>query len=156
MAEIILDYKATVPSNGIGGVIPSGVLPAPLGASPGIQLANLGIFIAPPVPQPNRVELKGTVGVQATAGTPIVVFRLFRQPDGAGPLVQIFNKQFTAEPAPAESLYTMSFHTIDFNVNAASGFIVYYLTGEVANAPGSTATVTGPVTFTALAIGNLD
>jgi hypothetical protein len=69
--------------------------------------------------------------------------------------VEIFNKRFTPEPAPAESFYTISLHMIDFNVVASSGFIVYRLTGEIANLPGNTANVIGPVTFTGLIVGNL-
>jgi hypothetical protein len=151
MPETFLDYKASVPSSRTGGVPPI-ALPAP----PGTQLADLGISIVPPVPAVNRIELKGTLGLQALTGTPIVIFRIFRQATGAGPQVEIFNKRITPEPAPAESFYTMSFLTIDFNVAASNGFIIYRLTGEVANLPGNTASVVGPVTFTGLAVGNLD
>jgi hypothetical protein len=151
MPEIVLDYKASEPSNQTGGV-PAFALPV----SPGIQLADLGIFIVPPVPATNRIELKGTVGLQALTGTPVVVFRIFRLTNGVGPAVEIFNERFKPEPAPAEAFYTASFHTIDFNVAASSGFIVYQLTGEVLPAPVGTVNVVGPVTFTGLAIGNID
>jgi hypothetical protein len=151
LPEIFLDYKASEPSNSTGGV------PAfPLPGSPGVQLADLGIFIAPPVPAVNRIELKGTVGVQAVTGTPIVIFRIFRLPNGIGPGLEIFNKEQTMEPAPAESFYTMSFLMIDFNVVASTGFIQYVLRGEVSNPVGNTANVVGPVTFTGLAVGNID
>jgi hypothetical protein len=149
--EIFLDYKASVPSNMTGGV-PAIALPG----APGVQLADLGIFIPPPVPMPNRVELKGTLGIQALTGTPLAVFRIFRLANGIGPGVQIFNKEQTLEPAPAEAFYTLSFLMIDFNVSASTGFIVYRLTGELSNPIGNTANVVGPVTFTGLAVGNLD
>ncbi|OLS34055.1 hypothetical protein [Bacillus sp. MRMR6] len=150
MPEIILDYKASEPSNQTGGVP---AFPLPVG---GIQLADLGIFIVPPVPATNRIELKGTIGIQALTGTPVVIFRIFRQADGVGPEVEIFNKRVTPEPAPAEAFYTVSFSTIDFNVAASSGFIVYRLRGEVLSVPAGTVNVVGPVTFTGLAVGNID
>jgi hypothetical protein len=150
MPEIILDYKASEPSNQTGGA-PAIPLPAA-----GVQLADLGLFIQPPIPATNRIELKGTVGLQALTGAPVVFFRIFRQANGVGPDVEIFNKRFTPEPAPAESFYTVSFSTIDFNVAAASGFIVYKLRGEVLAAPVGTANVIGPITFTGLALGNID
>lgn len=150
MAEVILDYKASEPSSFTNGGAP---VPLPLA---GVQLADLGIFIAPPIPVSNRVELKGTVGIQALSGNPVVTFRIFRLTDGIGPGVEIFNKRLTAEPAPAESFYTVSFHMIESDVAAASGFIVYQLFGEVTNAPAGTASAIGPITFTGLAIGGLD
>lgn len=151
MSVVILDYKASVPDNQTGGVPPI-ILPG----SPGTQLADLGEFIIPPVPALNRIELKGTIGLQALTGTPIVIFRIFRLANGAPPSVEIFNKRLTPEIAPAESFYTVSFSTIDFNVSASTGFIVYQLTGEIANTGANTASVIGPVTFTGLAIGYLD
>ena len=150
MPENILDYKASEPSNQTGGV-PAFALPVG-----GIQLADLGIFIVPPVPAINRIELKGTVGLQALTGTPVVFLRIFRQVNGVGPDVEIFNTRFTPEPAPAEAFYTASFQMIDFNVAASSGFIVYKLRGEVLLAPVGTVNVVGPITFTGLAIGNID
>lgn len=149
MPEIFLDYKASEPRSVVGA-------PTALPGTPGIQLADLGIFIAPPVTSPNRIELKGTIGLQALTGNPIVVFRIFRLSDGVPPGIQIFNKQQTLEPAPAESFFTISLHMIDFNVPASTGFIVYRLTGEISNFPGNTASVVGPVVFTGLAVGNLD
>ncbi len=151
MAEILLDYKSSVPSNQTNGTPPF-----PLPVTPGIQLADLGIFITPPVPATNRIELKGTVGLQAVTGAPVVFLRIFRQVNGMGPEVEIFNTRFTPEPAPFEEFYTASFDTIDFNVTAASGFIVYRLTGEVLAAPAGTVNVVGPISFTGLAIGNID
>jgi hypothetical protein len=150
MPEIILDYKASEPSNQIGG-LPAFSLPVG-----GIQLADLGIFIVPPVPAANRIELKGTVGLQALTGTPVVFLRIFRQVNGVGPDIEIFNTRFTPEPAPAEAFYTSSFQTIEFNVAASSGFIVYKLRGEVLAAPAGTVNVVGPITFTGLAVGNID
>lgn len=151
MPEIILDYKASEPSNQTGGA-PAFSLPV----SPGIILADLGLFIVPPVPATNRIELKGTVGIQAVTGTPIVVFRIFRLANGVGPAVEVFNKQITAEPSPAEAFYTVSFSTVDFNVAASSGFIVYQLTGEVLPAPAGTVNVVGPITCTGMAVGTID
>lgn len=150
MPEIILDYKASEPSNQTGGTPAIPLTPA------GVQLADLGIFFTPPGPATNRIELKGTVGLQALTGTPVVFLRIFRQANGVGPDVEIFNKEFTPEIAPAETFYTISFSTIDFNVAASSGFIVYKLRGEVLAAPVGTANVIGPITFTGLAIGNID
>lgn len=150
MPEIILDYKASEPSNQIGGA-PAFALPVG-----GVQLADLGIFIVPPVPAINRIELKGTVGLQALTGTPVVFIRIFRQVNGVGPDVEIYNDRFTPEIAPAEAFYTTSFHMIDFNVSAATGFIVYKLRGEVLAAPAGTVNVVGPVSFTGLAVGNID
>lgn len=151
MPEIILDYKASLPSNQTGGGPAFALL-----VTPGIQLADLGIFMVPPVPAENRVELKGTVGIQVLSGTPVVRFRITRLEDGVGPEVEIFNKQFTPEPAPAEAFYTASFHTIDINVAAASGFIVYRLMGEILPAPAGSVNVVGPISLTGIAIGNID
>lgn len=151
MPEIILDYKASQPSNQIGGTS-AFALPV----TPGVELTDLGIFIVPPVPAVNRIELKGTVGLQALSGTPIVRFWITRQEEGLGQEIEIFNKQFTPEPAPAEAFYTASFHTIDFNATSANGFIVYRLKGEVLPALASTVNVVGPITFTGTAIGNID
>ncbi|UQD51861.1 exosporium protein C [Bacillus methanolicus] len=150
MPEIILDYKASEPSNQTG-VVPAFALPVG-----GTQLADLGIFIVPPVPAINRIELKGTVGLQALTGTPVVFLRIFRQVNGMGPDVEIFNARFTPEPSPAEAFYTASFLTIDFNVSAATGFIIYKLRGEILAAPAGTVNVVGPVSFTGLAVGNID
>jgi hypothetical protein len=153
MPEIILDYKASQPSNQTGG---TPAFPLPVSPALGIQLADLGIFMMPPIPTINRIELKGTVGLQAVSGTPVVEFQLTRQPDGVGPEIEIFNKRFTLEPAPAEGFYTASFHTIDFNADAASGFIVYRLRGRVLDVPVGVVNVVGPITFTGIAVGNID
>ncbi|MDG0812231.1 exosporium protein C [Cohnella rhizosphaerae] len=149
MSNDLLDYKASVPSSVLGGTAP---LTIPV--APGLQLANLGIFIVPPVPLSNRVELKGTVGIQATAGNPAITIRVFRVPDNVGSGIQIFSKALNVESgALAERFYTASFSTIDFNVAAATGFIVYNLTIEASAA--ASANVIGPITFTGLAIGNV-
>ncbi|ULO07310.1 exosporium protein C [Paenibacillus sp. 19GGS1-52] len=144
----LLDYKASVPSNAKGGTAPV-ILPV----SPGILLADLGIFIVPPVPAINRVELKGTLGLQGISGNPIVTLRIFRLDNNVAPGIQIFTKVLNVEAAAlTEMFYTASFSTIDFNVPATTGFVVYRLTGEIA-AAGNTANVVGPITFTGLAIG---
>jgi len=150
MSNDLLDYKASVPSSTSGGIAPIALPAAPAS----IQLADLGIFIVPPVPSSNRIELKGTVGLQALTGNSNVVLRIFRLADGVSPGLEIFNKTLTAESAPAETFYTASFSTIDFNVSASTGFIVYNLTGEVTSAETS-ASVIGPIAFTGLAIGNV-
>ncbi|NWQ42661.1 exosporium protein C [Bacillus sp. EB106-08-02-XG196] len=150
MPEIILDYKASRPSNQTGKFPP---ISLPVG---GTELAGLGLFIVPPVPADNRIELKGTLGLQALSGTPVVFLRIFRQVNGVGPEIEIFNTRFTPEPAPAEAFYTTSFQAIDFNVAGSNGFIVYKLRGEVLASPAGTVNVVGPITFTGLAIGNID
>lgn len=153
MPETILDYKASVPSSVTGGITPIAIT-----AAPGVQLADLGIFITPPVPASNRIELKGTVGLQALTGTPTVILRIFQLVNGAGPGLQIFNTEQTLEsaaiPLPGEIFYTLSFHMIDFNVSSSTGFIQYVLTAELG--AGGTANVVGPITFTGLAVDSLD
>ena len=84
MSNNLLDYKASVPTSTIGGIAPI-VIPV----SPGIQLADLGIFIVPPVPPTNRVDLKGTVGLEGIAGNPIVTLKIFRLTDGISPGIEI-------------------------------------------------------------------
>ncbi|MDN8592601.1 hypothetical protein Q0V21_28165 [Paenibacillus sp. 11B] len=145
----LLDYKASVPSNQIGGIAD-----IPLTVSPGVQLADLGIFITPPIPAVNRVELKGTLGLQGISGNPIVTVTITRLPDNIGPGSVIFTKQINIEAqALTEIFYTSSFSTIDFNVTSATGLIVYTLTAQIA-AAGNVANVVGPITFTGMAIGS--
>ncbi|MDO7905381.1 hypothetical protein Q5741_03020 [Paenibacillus sp. JX-17] len=147
MSKQLLDFKASVPANQFGSITP-----IPLPITPGVLLADLGIFIVPPVPQPNRVDLKGTIGLNSiTAASPTVTIRIFRLNDNTGPGVEIFNKRLTVEgSANTELIYTASFSTIDFNVAPTSGFVVYQLFAE-SSAVG-TVTVVGPVTFTGLAV----
>lgn len=143
MAEQILNYKASEPSNATGGIA---AIPIP--ASPAnTVLADLGIFLAPPAPQPNRVRLIATVSLQTTAiGVDQILFRIFR--DGN----QIFNTQQSVDFVGFENFYTVSMQAIDFNVS--SGFHVYTLTVE--RLTGTNTVVVGPITFSGLAIGPID
>lgn len=135
MTVQILDYKASVPNNSIGGTIAVPTAPS------SVQLADLGLFLVPPAPASNRVELKATVGLFVTSGAVAqVVLRIFR--DG--------NLIFTTQQGldTNEDLYTVTFQAIDFNV--ASGFHVYTLTAELL---AGVAVVDGPVVFSGLALG---
>jgi hypothetical protein len=149
LSNDLLDYKASVPANITGGT--SIVLPV----NPGIQIADLGMFIGDPLVTNNRIELKGTVGLLGVAGNPNVEFRIYRLPDNVAPGTMIFNKVLTVEStALTEIYYTASFSTIDFNVTTTTGFVVYQLTAQVETG-GTNATVIGPITFTGMAIGNV-
>lgn len=143
MAEQVLDFKASVPSNTNGGSPPLLINAAPF---PPLVLADLGIFLTPPAPASNRVELVATVGIRAISGVPRILFQITR--DGN----IIFTTAASAEPS-FDNFYTVTFETVDFNVS--SGFHVYTLTAQVVNPP-ATANVVGPVTFSGLAIGPVD
>lgn len=143
MAEQILDYKASVPNS----TASSTLITVPLSPS-NVQLADLGLFLTPPVPMPNRVRLIATVGIQNLSNTiQQVVFRVFR--DGN----PIFSTQQGLEPPDDEQFYTVSMQALDFNV--PSGFHVYTLTVERLTATAGDVVV-GPITFTCLAIGPID
>lgn len=89
------------------------------------------------------VELIATVGVRGVTGIAQVRFRIFR--DGK----EIFNNQQGIESAGSERNYVVTFQGIDMKVH--SGTHTYTLTVENMTA-GTTATVVGPISFSALAI----
>ncbi|MFT9846335.1 exosporium protein C [Aneurinibacillus sp. REN35] len=152
MSVIVLDYKASVPSNSFGGTAP---VPIPQIPSQ-LQVADLGLFIpqVSPATTNNRVYLSADVSISAAVGSLFnngVIFRIYR--DG----VEIFNTLEGVQRAPASPTeYNVTFSTVDENV--PSGFHVYKLVVQAIianNAPAvfTIAQVIGPVTFSGLAVG---
>lgn len=147
MAEQILDYKASEPSS-ISGSDSIFVPQSPAN----FQIADLGLFLTPPVPSPNHVRLIANLGIQNISIGVVqqVVFRIFRDEN------EIFRTQqgldFTGVGGD-EQFYTVSLQALDFNV--PSGFHVYTLTVERLTATVGDVVI-GPITFSGLAIGPID
>lgn len=149
MSEMLLDYKASVPKS--VPALPVMVIPA----APGIQVADVGLYVTPPVPVPNRVELKTTVGVNALADSPIISVRIDRFLDGVGPAFNVVSGLQRLNLAGGQ-LYLLTLQGIDYNVQPSTGFVVYRVIVQSINPATSTATVVGPVTFSAAAFGPID
>ncbi|BCJ88538.1 exosporium protein C [Effusibacillus dendaii] len=130
----IVDFRATEPRRrfnlGRATVIPQ--------SQRRLRLATLRVTL----PQRATVKLLGTVGVRGVTGIAQVLFRIFR--DGR----EIFNTQQGIESAGSEQNYTVTFQAIDFNV---TGNHTYTLTAENRTV-GTTATIVGPVSFSALSV----
>lgn len=155
MASVILDYKASVPSNTFGGTPAVNIPQVPTQ----LQLADLGMFLPQITPssESNRVFLFADVGISSQLGSLFnnaVIFRIYR--DGA----EIFNTTVGLQNTPILPAhdYNITFNTIDEGV--PFGFHVYHLTAQalIANtAPMifTIAQVVGPVTFSGLALGTV-
>lgn len=92
----------------------------------------------------NRVELIATIGVDGITGTSQVLFRIFRDN------IEIFNTQVGFESTDSEQFYVQTFQAIDQNVGSVTH--EYSLTAENLTS-GASAEVVGPLSFSALAIG---
>ncbi|SFS95058.1 hypothetical protein [Marininema halotolerans] len=140
----VLDYNASVPRS----VQVTGS-PLTIPFSPArLQLVGTGIYIPTTSAGANRVQIQGTIGCLYNVGSQSqLCIRIFR--DGG----EIFNAPyvlfFTGTP-----FYTIAVQTIDFN--ASSLFHVYTMTIESTAFNGNTGQVIGPITFSALAIGQID
>ncbi|UQD51863.1 exosporium protein C [Bacillus methanolicus] len=156
MTSVVLDYKASVPSNTFGGNPAVNIPQIPTQ----LQLADLGMFLPEITPssESNRVFLFADVGISSQLGSffnNAVIFRIYR--DG----VEIFNTTVGLQNTPPASPphdYNVTFNTIDEGV--PFGFHVYQLTAQalIANtAPMvfTIAQVVGPVTFSGLALGTV-
>ena len=107
-----------------------------------INLAAFGLFVPD---QTNRVELNATIGLQATALTPTILFKVFRNTG------VIFSTRISADVDFGE-FKTVSFQAID--TNAPAGFHSYSVTAELL--PSiilNEAQVVGPLTFSGFSIG---
>jgi hypothetical protein len=154
LTSVILDYKASVPSNTFGGTAPVTIPQVPTQ----LQLADLGMFLPQITPSSanNRVYLFADVGIRSQLGSffnNAVLLRIYR--DG----VEVFNitvgLQNTPPASPAHD-YNVTFNTIDEGV--PFGFHVYQLTAQalIANSAVPVFTIAqlvGPVTFSGLALG---
>lgn len=107
-------------------------------------LANLKLRISSRDSRNNRVELIATIGVEGITETSQVLFRIFRDN------IEIFNAQVGIESTDSEQFYVQTFQAIDQNVS--SGTHEYSLTVENLTS-GASAEVVGPLSFSALAIG---
>ncbi len=153
MANIVLDYKAAVPSNSFGGSPPINIPQIPNQ----LQIADLGLFLPQLTPsvEGNRVLLSANVGISAQLGSLFnnaVIFRIYR--DGE----EIFNTTVDLQNTPVLPAhdYNVTISTIDEAI--PFGFHVYQLVVQAAianSAPGvfTIAQVVGPVTFSGLAVG---
>ncbi len=135
MVRVISDFGRSVPSSG------SNTLSRPIPASPArINLAEFGISISQNL---TNVVLVATVGWQATAGTPALLFTIFRN-QGI-----VFTTRINSVAVNESN--TATFEAVD--INPTPGFYGYSVQVEV---PGGTllnaASVIGPVTFTGTAI----
>ncbi|MCF6410203.1 hypothetical protein [Pseudalkalibacillus salsuginis] len=139
MAKQILDYFVSAPATSNGSL--NRVVPA----SPStMKLAEFGLSLPT---QAQQVELTATVGWETTAGSPIVLFKIFRG-------TQIIFTTTSQIDITVETSRTVAFNAVDFNVPA--GRQVYSLTVELTNPVGllNQASVIGPVTFTGIAIAD--
>ncbi|GAB6549555.1 exosporium protein ExsC [Bacillus mobilis] len=135
----IIDYQATQPLSKTGET--TFVIPA----SPDRAiLANLKLKISKRDARNNRVELIATVGIEGITNIAQILFRIFRDN------TEIFNTQVGIESTGSEQFYTQTFQAIDQNVG--SGTHQYSLTVENLTS-GASAEVVGPLSFSALAIG---
>jgi hypothetical protein len=153
LANVILDYKASVPDNQFGGVAAISIPQIPTQ----LQVADLGMFLSELTPSAasNRVYLSADVGINSQLGSIFnnaVFLRIYR--DG----VEIFNTTVGLQNTPSLPAhdYNITLNTIDEGVSF--GFHVYQLTVQavIANSnPGlfTMAQVVGPVTFSGLAVG---
>ncbi|ANC08357.1 MULTISPECIES: exosporium protein ExsC [Bacillus cereus group] len=139
MSKHIIDYQATQPLSKTGETtfaIPSSPNKA--------ILANLKLRIPSRDSRNNRVELIATIGVDGITGTSQVLFRIFRDN------IEIFNTQVGFESTDSEQFYVQTFQAIDQNVGSVTH--EYSLTAENLTS-GASAEVVGPLSFSALAIG---
>jgi hypothetical protein len=135
----ILDFNEIVPSRTASEIMP---IPIPTSATPQ-TLATISITLDPGAPLNNRLELNASVGVAGTGSVSQVVFRIFRDS------TPIFVTQQGVQTA-AEQFYIARIVTVDFNV--AIGTHQYVLTVERSTV-GATASVAGPISLSALALG---
>ncbi|MGP4078888.1 hypothetical protein ACTWQL_03165 [Pseudalkalibacillus sp. R45] len=140
MAKQILDYNVSAPASSNGAL--NRVIPA---SPTTMKLAEFGLSIPD---NTNHVELTGSVGWEATLGTPIVLIKIFR---GS----QIIFTTTSQINLSIEDNRTVSFNAVDFNVPA--GPQAYSITIELTNSLGllNQGSVIGPLTFTGMAIGNV-
>lgn len=153
MANVILDYKASVPDNTFGGAAPQPIPQIPNQ----LLLADLGMFLSELTPSAasNRVYLSADVGIRSQLGSLFnnaVFFRIYR--DGQ----EIFNTSVGLQATPVLPAhdYNITFNMIDEGV--PFGFHVYQLIVQAAIANTNLAVFTiaqvvGPVTFSGLAVG---
>ncbi|HFJ9270881.1 exosporium protein ExsC [Bacillus cereus] len=135
----IIDYQATQP------ISKTGETTFAIPASPNKAiLANLKLRISSRDSRNNRVELIATIGVEGITETSQVLFRIFRDN------IEIFNAQVGIESTDSEQFYVQTFQAIDQNVS--SGTHEYSLTVKNLTS-GASAEVVGPLSFSALAIG---
>ncbi|WP_347550656.1 hypothetical protein ABFG93_03395 [Pseudalkalibacillus hwajinpoensis] len=137
MTQQIFDFSSSVPSSG------SQSLNRSIPTSPStIKLAAFGLFVPD---QSNNVKLDATVGLEATALTPTILFKVFRNTG------VIFSTRITVD-ADTGDFQTVSFQAID--TNAPTGFHSYSVTAElVPSIFLDSAQVVGPVTFSGFSIG---
>lgn len=135
----VLDYQAVAPRKRFRLDLATRIPMAPTR----LRLATVRIRIRNLDLDDNRVELLTNVGVRGVSGISQLLFRVFRNG------VQIFTTQQGVESAGSERNYTVTFQTIDRPVR--TGTQTYTVTVENRTA-GTTATVVGPLSFSALAI----
>jgi hypothetical protein len=153
LANVILDYKASVPDNTFGGAAAQPIPQIPNQ----LLLADLGMFLSELTPSAasNRVYLSADVGISSQLGSLFnnaVFFRIYR--DGQ----EIFNTTVGVQNTPVLPAhdYNVAFNMIDEGV--PFGFHVYQLTAQAVIANSNIgvftmAQVVGPVTFSGLAVG---
>ncbi|PGB06374.1 exosporium protein C [Bacillus toyonensis] len=107
-------------------------------------LANIELKIPIKDSRNNRVELIATVGVKGITDISQILFRVFRNN------IEIFHTQVSIRSTDSEQYYVETFQTI--NKNISCGIHEYTLTVENLTSAAS-ADVIGPLTFSALAIG---
>lgn len=96
----------------------------------------------------DAVWLTASVGWRAVTGVPNVLFRIWRNAPITGVLIA---SALQGGDSSSEKNYVTSFSHIDTKF-AHSRERQYFLTAEVTNGPTPSATITGPVTFTAAEI----
>ncbi|WP_349408594.1 hypothetical protein [Pseudalkalibacillus sp. SCS-8] len=141
MAKRVLDYFFSAPADSNGDL--NRAIPT---APTRIRLAEFGLKIPQNV---NQVDLKATVGWSAVAGRPNVQFKIIR-----GNNQVIYSTTDEIDITVIEDK-TVTFTAVDINVPA--GQTKYAITVELTNPEGALnqAAVTGPVTFSGTAYGNI-
>jgi len=147
MPDIILDYKASVPSSTVLG---AGTVTIPQAPNL-LMVADLGIFISEVTPPTmNRVMLSGDLGVRSLGPLFNNVVGLHVYRDG----VEVFNS-LTGLQIPAGGTtfnYNIVFHFVDEFV--PTGFHVYQFgVNAFIQTVQSSTQVIGPITFSGLAVG---
>lgn len=139
----IIDFQATQPRNKTDAGQATLILHTPQKN----KVAQLRVNIPHRDSRDNTVELIATVGVEGITNIAQIVFRIWRD------TTQIFNTQVGIESTGSEQFYAITFQAIDQNLK--SGNHVYTLTAENIT-PDAEAAIVGPVSFSALAIGDHD
>lgn len=138
MTVNVLDFNDSVPSN-----TATKIMPIVIQTNTPTTLAKTSVTLLADAPLNNRVEVNASVGVAGVQSVSQVIFRIFR--DG----ILLFDSQPGVQSA-TEQFSIVRMVAADFNVSI--GTHEYSLTVEKSTG-GTFASVSGPITLSALALG---